>query len=44
MAFEREEWSRELDAHDALLAKLGDKKPPALMREREQVRQAISSN
>jgi phosphoenolpyruvate carboxykinase (GTP) len=44
MAFERDEWSRELDAHDALFAKLGDKKPPALMREREQLRQAIASN
>jgi phosphoenolpyruvate carboxykinase (GTP) len=44
MAFERDEWSRELDAHDALFAKLGDKKPPALMREREQLRQAIYSN
>ena len=44
MAVERDEWSRELDAHDALFAKLGDKRPPALMHEREQLRQAISSN
>ncbi len=44
MAVEREEWSRELAAHDALFAKLGDKRPPALMHEREQLRQAISAN
>ena len=44
MAVERDEWSRELDAHDALFAKLGDKRPPALMHEREQLRHAISSN
>ncbi len=30
-------WTRELSAHDELFAKLGAKRPPALMAERERL-------
>jgi len=35
MALDRTKWNEELAAHDALFAKLGAKRPPALAAERE---------
>jgi len=35
---DREEWKRELEQHDALLAKLGDRNPPRLAEERNRLR------
>jgi len=43
MAVDRDEWSRELAAHDTLFAKLGDKQPPALARQRDRLDRAFSS-
>ena len=37
MRIDRGQWERELAAHDALFAKLGPKRPPALVRERERL-------
>jgi phosphoenolpyruvate carboxykinase (GTP) len=35
MSVERDQWQRELASHDALFARLGDKKPAALQSERD---------
>ncbi|MEO8847249.1 MAG: phosphoenolpyruvate carboxykinase domain-containing protein, partial [Casimicrobiaceae bacterium] len=42
MAVDRGEWMRELAAHDVLLAKLGDKKPPALVLQQAELQRRLS--
>jgi phosphoenolpyruvate carboxykinase (GTP) len=42
MRVDRAQWERELAAHDALFAKLGSKRPPALAGEREHLAQRLT--
>jgi phosphoenolpyruvate carboxykinase (GTP) len=42
MAVDRDEWTKELAAHDALFAKLGDKRPLALDQQRSRLDRAFS--
>ena len=41
-SIDRDEWSRELDSHDALFARLGEKQPAALRVERQQLEKRLS--
>ncbi len=43
MTLDRTQWQSELAAHDALFAKLGDKRPPALVTERERLAQRLGA-
>jgi phosphoenolpyruvate carboxykinase (GTP) len=42
MRIDRRQWSRELEAHDALFAKLGAKRPAALQAERSRLAQRLA--
>ncbi len=42
MAVDRDEWTKELAAHDALFVKLGDKRPAALAQQRSRLDRAFS--